>query len=138
MPCGGSAAFSSGDERDRPRDGAINRSFAETQCQHGIDRRDTMRKYIAHLVQGANGPLSCECTDLITCGNCVQVNLMLMEKKFRANDDAVKLFISHVRKNGLRQTAREMGLDKNSLSRWIKTGNMPASVIERYLESQAA
>ena len=98
----------------------------------------SMKKHIAHLVKGANGPLSCECTDTITCGNCVQVNLMLMEKQYRAEDDVVKSFISHVRKNGLRQTAREMGLEKNSLSRWIKTGNVPASVIEKYLESRAA
>src|SRR3974390_3271121 len=97
-----------------------------------------MKKYIAHLVQGANGPLKCECTDTITCGNCVQVNLMMMAKRFKAEDDVVKSFISHVRKIGLRQTAREMGLDKNSLTRWIKTGNVPASVIEKYLESQAA
>jgi len=97
-----------------------------------------MRKYIAHFVQGANGPLSCECTDTITCGNCVQVNLMLMGKSFKAEDDAVKSFIGHVRKNGLRQTAREMGVDKNSLTRWIKTGNVPALVIAKYLESKAA
>jgi len=47
-----------------------------------------LRKYIAHLAQNANGPLSCGCTDTIT--------------------------------------------------RWIKTKNIPAYVIEKYLESQVA
>ena len=52
---------------------------------------------------------------------------MIMGKKFKAEDDVVKSFISHVRKEGLRRSARVMGLDKNSLSRWIKKGNIPAN-----------
>ncbi len=91
-----------------------------------------MRKYIAHLVQGANGPLSCECTDLITCGNCVQVNLILMEKRYTAEDKAVKSFIHEVRKNGIRRTARQIGIEEKSLRRWIQSGCIPASVIEKF------
>ncbi len=97
-----------------------------------------MKKYVAHFSRGTKGPLDCECTDTITCGNCVQVNLMIMGKKFKAEDDVVKSFISHVRKEGLRRSARVMGLDKNSLSRWIKKGNIPAPVIEKYREAQKA
>ena len=91
-----------------------------------------MKKYVAHLAQGANGPLSCECTDTITCGNCVQVNLMLMAKKFRAEDEAVKSFVNDVRKNGIRRTARQIGLEEKSLRRWIQGGSIPASVIEKF------
>lgn len=98
-----------------------------------------MKKYISHHATGANGqPLTCECTDRITCANCVQVNLLGLAKKFKAEDEAVKSFIGHVRKTGLRRTAREMGLDKDTLSRWIKTGNIPASVMQQYRETIAA
>ncbi len=92
----------------------------------------SMKKHIAHLVKGANGPLSCECTDLITCGNCVQVNLMLMEKRFRAEDEAVKSFVRDVRKNGIRRTARQIGVEEKSLRRWIQGETVPASVIEKF------
>jgi hypothetical protein len=91
-----------------------------------------MRKYIAHLVQGANGPLSCECTDTITCGNCVQVNLMLMAKRFKVEDETVKAFIREVGENGIRRTARQMGIEERSLRRWIQGKNFPASVIEKF------
>jgi len=91
-----------------------------------------MKKNIAHLVKGANGPLSCECTDTITCGNCVQVNLMLMEKRHSADDEAVMSFIHGVRKNGIRRTARQIGIEEKSLRRWIQGGSIPASVIEKF------
>ena len=91
-----------------------------------------MRKYIAHLVQGANGPLSCECTEIITCGNCVQVNLMMMGKRFKAEDETAKAFIREVRANGIRRTARQIGVEERSLRRWIQGGSVPASVIEKF------
>ncbi len=92
----------------------------------------SMKQNIAHLVKGANGPLSCECTDTITCGNCVQVNLLLMEKRYTAEDKAVKSFINDVRENGIRKTARQIGLEEKSLRRWIQGGSIPVSVIEKF------
>ncbi len=92
----------------------------------------SMKKHIAHLAKGANGPLSCECTDTVTCGNCVQVNLILMQKQCKAGDETVKSFVRDVRKNGIRRTARQIGLEEKSLRRWIQGGTIPASVIEKF------
>jgi hypothetical protein len=96
-------------------------------------------KHTAPKVIGINGHESpCECRDTITCAYCVQANLILMEKKFKEDDDRVKSFISHVRKNGVRQSARKMGLDRNTLTRWIKSGNVPAHVVEKWIKEKAA
>jgi hypothetical protein len=91
-----------------------------------------MRKYVAHLVQDANGPLICECTDTITCGNCVQVNLVADERKHKANEEAVKDFIKAARKHGIRRTAREIGEAESTLRRWINSEIIPAKIIEKY------
>ena len=91
-----------------------------------------MKKYIAHFAQGANGPLSCECTDTVSCGNCVQVNLMLMDKRFEAKDETVETFILAARENGIRRTARQIGVEERSLRRWLQR-SIPASVIEKFM-----
>lgn len=91
-----------------------------------------MKKNVAYLVKGANGPLSCECTDTVTCGNCVQVNLLLMEKRYKAEDEAMTSFAHDVRENGIRRTARQIGVEERSLRRWIQGGSVPASVIEKF------
>ena len=98
-----------------------------------------MIKYIAPRSITINGERTpCECSESITCAYCVQTNLALMQKKYQTEDDAVKSFISRVRKEGVRHSARRMGLDKNTLSRWIKSGNVPAVVIEKFRQAQIA
>ena len=88
-------------------------------------------KYISPKVIGINGSVSpCECTESIVCAYWVQANLILGKQKFEDNDDRVKAFIGHVRKNGVRLSARRMGIEEKSLRRWIKRGNIPAELIE--------
>jgi len=99
-------------------------------------------KFIKHIVPkviGISGHESpCECTETVTCAYCVQANLILMEKKFKEDDDRVKSFISYIRKNGVRKSARRMGIEEKSLRRWIKSGNIPAALIEKWSHAKAA
>ncbi len=79
-----------------------------------------------------NGDISpCECTEIVTCPYCVQANLLLMEKKFKAEDDAVKAFIKHAKRNGIRRTAREIGEHEKTLRRWINSGNIPPEIVQK-------
>jgi len=57
---------------------------------------------------------------------------MLMAKRFKVEDETVKAFIREVGENGIRRTARQMGIEERSLRRWIQGKNFPASVIEKF------
>lgn len=96
-------------------------------------------KHIAPRSMTVNGDTSpCECSEGVTCSYCVQANLALMKKRYQAEDDRVKSFISHVHKEGVRISARRMGLDEGTLRRWIKNGNIPGAVIEKFTEARIA
>jgi transposase-like protein len=55
-----------------------------------------------------------------------------MAKRFKVENETVKAFIRDVRENGIRRTARQMGVEERSLRRWIQGKSIPASVIEKY------
>ncbi|MGO9139147.1 MAG: hypothetical protein ACLP9S_13785 [Syntrophales bacterium] len=101
-----------------------------------------MQKIIKHtaprsmIITGDTSP--CECSESVTCAYCVQANLLSMRKKYQAEDDVVKSFISYVHKNGVRPTAREMDIEEKSLRRWIQSGNVPAMIIAKFKEIHAA
>ena len=89
-------------------------------------------KHVALKVMGINGDLSpCECTETVTCAFCVQVNLMLMEKKLSQGDDIVKASIKAVKKNGIRKAARQIGEHEKTIRRWIQSGNIPQQAVEK-------
>lgn len=92
-------------------------------------------KFIAPKVIAVNGyPSPCECDDNITCPYCVQASLLSYEKKFQENDQNRKNIISHIKKNGIRKTAREMNTQVSSAQYWFKTENFPQWVLNKYAE----
>ncbi|HRT81540.1 MAG TPA: hypothetical protein P5127_00095 [Oscillospiraceae bacterium] len=91
-------------------------------------------KYVAPRSMIVNGyPSPCDCTDTTACAYCVQANLLLAERRLRAEEDAVKAFIRRVRKDGVRPSARRLGVDEKQLRRWIKSEKVPREVAEKAL-----
>ena len=90
-------------------------------------------KFIAPKIMTVNGyPSPCECTDNITCAYCVQASLMGFEKKIKANDNIVNNIIASIKRNGIRKTARDLGIDHSTVKYWIKSRNIPQWVIQKY------
>ena len=91
-------------------------------------------KHIAPRSLLVNGyPAPCDCTDTITCAYCVQASLLLAERRLRAEEDAVESFIRRVHKEGVRPSARRLGVDEKQLRRWIKSKNFPREVVEKFI-----
>ena len=92
-------------------------------------------KFIAPKIVSVNGRISpCECTETITCAYCVQASLIGFDKKFKNNDAHKKKIISHIKKNGIRKTAREMNIQPSTVQYWFKTENFPQWVLNKYVE----
>ena len=90
-------------------------------------------KFIAPKTLLINGqPSPCECTDTITCAYCVQANLLGREKKFKTDQSTANNIIATIKRNGLRQTARDLNVDHGTVRYWLKTHDMPQWVIEKY------
>jgi hypothetical protein len=90
-------------------------------------------KFIAPKVISINGfPASCECDDRITCSYCVQASLVAFDKKFKHDDTIKKSLITHIKKKGIRQVAREMDSQPSSVQYWFKTENFPSWVLAKY------
>ena len=98
------------------------------------DDRIRIIKGIAPKIMRVNGIQSpCACTERITCAYCVQASLLFQGRKAKADEDAFRVFATKVRRKGLRHVARLLGIDKSTLSRWIKREKVPAEVIEKFL-----
>ncbi len=90
-------------------------------------------KFIAPKVMTVNGhPSPCECTDTITCAYCVQASLLFLEKKAKTDDRATDKIISFIKNNGIRKTARDLGIDHSTVKYWLKIGNIPQWVVKKY------
>jgi len=90
-------------------------------------------KFIAPKVMTVNGyPSPCECNDNITCAYCVQASLVAFDKKFKDNEARKKDIIAHIKKNGVRKTARETNRQASSVHYWFKTENFPQWVLNKY------
>lgn len=74
----------------------------------------------------------CECTDTITCAYCVQASLLEFEKKPKVDDTVIDKIIVHIIKNGIRKTARDLGIDYSTLKYWLKSRNLPQWIVKKY------
>src|SRR4030042_6252957 len=93
-----------------------------------------MKRYIASKVLIINGKISpCNCDENIICSYCVQANLVLYERYINkgGGDDVTRAAIATIKKVGLRKAARLIGEYANTVSRWIKAGNVPLNAIEK-------
>lgn len=63
----------------------------------------------------------CDCTDRITCAYCVQAGLLKSAEQIKANDHVTNNIISSIRRNGIRKTARNLGLDHSTVKYWLKS-----------------
>jgi hypothetical protein len=92
-------------------------------------------KFIAPKIISINGqPAPCECTDMVTCPYCVQASLIGFEKKLEGNDERKKKIISHIKKNGIRKTAKEINAQPSTVQYWFRTENFPQWVLNKYAE----
>ena len=82
------------------------------------------------LVNGEHSP--CECKERVTCAYCIQASLLFYGKKIKADEDKVKAFIAKVKRKGLRRSSILLGVEKSTLSRWIKKANVPQEVMEKF------
>jgi hypothetical protein len=82
------------------------------------------------IVNGQRSP--CECDDLITCAYCVQANLLGLERKFKTDESTANNIVASIKRNGLRQTARDLNVDHSAVRYWLKSHHMPQWVIEKY------
>jgi len=90
-------------------------------------------KFIAPKILSVNGyPSPCECDDNITCAYCVQASLIGFEKKLEGNDERKKKIISHIKKNGIRKTAKEIDAQPSTVQYWFRTENFPQWVLNKY------
>jgi hypothetical protein len=90
-------------------------------------------KFIAPKIISINGhPAPCECSDMVTCPYCVQASLIGFEKKLEGNDERKKKIISHIKKNGIRKTAKEIDAQPSTVQYWFRTENFPQWVLNKY------
>jgi len=74
----------------------------------------------------------CECKDTVPCEYCIQANLLFLEKKPSAEDKAIDKIISFIKENGIRKTARDLGIDHSTVKYWLKSRNIPQWVVKKY------
>ena|GEM_PF-2502472 len=92
-----------------------------------------LKQYIASKKLIVNGdPSPCQCTDTITCAYCVQTNLLALEKKFKTDESTTNNIITYIKRNGLRQTARDLNVNHNAVRYWLKSRNVPQWVVGKY------
>jgi ferritin len=90
-------------------------------------------KFIAPKILSVNGhPSPCECDDNVTCAYCVQASLTGFGKKLKGNDERKKKIISHIKKNGIRKTAKEIDAQPSTVQYWFRTENFPQWVLNKY------
>jgi len=56
-----------------------------------------------------------------------------MEKQFSEQTVAANGVLKAVKRNGIRKTARKIGVEEKSLRRWIKSGNIPFEVTQKLI-----
>ena len=92
-------------------------------------------KFIAPKIMFVNGyPSPCECDDNITCAYCVQASIIGFKKKLEGNDERKKKIISHIKKKGIRKTAKEIDAQPSTVQYWFRTENFPQWVLNKYAE----
>ena len=91
-----------------------------------------IEKYIAPKVMTVNGyPSPCECTDTITCAYCVQASLLFLKENIKASDEIINKIFSFIKKNGIRKTAKDLGVPYSTLKSWKEKRNFPQWVVEK-------
>jgi hypothetical protein len=83
-----------------------------------------MRKFIAPTVISINGgPSPCECTDTVVCAYCVQANMILWEKEEKSPGEEATLETFKKMQRG--KLARLLGVNRSTVSRWLKLKRVP-------------
>ena len=89
-----------------------------------------MQQFIAPRILEVNGgPSPCECREGVVCAYCVQANLILWERKDHPEQAARERILKVVAKNGPRKTARLLGIQPSTVSRWLKRGDIPEAYL---------
>ena len=97
-----------------------------------------MRQFIAPQMLTVNGePSPCKCIEGSTCAYCVQANLILWERKEHPEQIVKDRLLKIVAKTGPRKTARLLGVQPSTVTRWLKKKGIPDQYsieIQRVLE----
>ena len=90
-----------------------------------------MKRFIAPKVLTVSNQSSpCECEDGIVCAYWVQANLILWEREEHLEEKTKNRILEAMKKNGVRKSARLIGVSKDKINRWTRMGN----ILERYLQ----
>jgi len=90
-----------------------------------------MQSFIAPRVLKVNGqPSPCKCSEKIICEYCVQANLVLWEREEHPEKQIQEKIIGDLKTSGVRKMARLLKIQPMTVSRWIKTGNIPQKYIK--------
>jgi len=85
-----------------------------------------MKQFIAPRVLKVNGkPAPCNCTDSIACEYCVQANLILWDREQHPEEETKQAILRGIEASGVRKTARLLKINPSTITRWIKTRNIP-------------
>lgn len=77
-------------------------------------------------------PAPCRCTDETICGFCVLANQFLWEKDQKKETIPLpNLILQRVRKTGVRKTSRLLGVEHNTVMRWLKKRKIPDTYREK-------
>jgi hypothetical protein len=105
----------------------------ESPLETKVEASIRIVKFVAPKAITINGyPSPCECTETITCAYCIQASLIGFERKLEDNDERKKKIISHIKKNGIRKTAKEIDAQPSTVQYWFRTGNFPPWVLNKY------
>jgi hypothetical protein len=74
-------------------------------------------------------PAPCECNETTVCGYCVQANLVVYEREQKTG--SVASLAERISKAGVRSTARLLGVEASTVSRWVRNRRIPSKYKEK-------
>ena len=91
-----------------------------------------MLKRIAKQEITINGKESpCMCDARTICAYCVQANLALMEGQNKTSVREIQGILAKIKQEGIRKTARKLGVNDNAVRYWIKRDTIPNWMVKK-------
>lgn len=91
-----------------------------------------MKQFISYKVLKVNCRLApCECEEKKVCEYCLQANLILWKKEKHREEEIKPAILTAVKASGVRKTARLLKIQPSTVTRWIRTKNIPQKYIEK-------
>ena len=87
-----------------------------------------MQQFIASRVLTVNNePSPCNCTEGVVCPYCTQASLIIWDRNEHPEEDTRDRVLKAIIRNGPRKTARLLGVQASTVTRWLKKKSIPES-----------